>query len=399
MNVLKIRKRIRPILLAIGFSAVGFAVAFVLKVYCHIPLNRFQVSIIAFVVTSASVFLLFPLVFKIPFGKVTISEFLTELGLYRQDNIFRYVVLGIIPAIITLSGMMFASSLTGKYTPTFSTITLTQAVFSLTPGIYEEILFRGVIMIVLIRMTKSLKKSALIQVILFGLVHIKGLDLLNYVDAFSVSILALSFTYLTYKTQSLIPAIVFHYLHDTFIFFVQLPEGQYEGFNDNVLFYIIFWFAIGITILVTRKISERFFIQSGHILYAVEVTDKALSAEPVPIDKKAKTLKSNKIMLLINAVGFSAILLTGFEESSLFVIIFDALFVLTNLLLFFFLRKFERDMNLLVSLLTAAMAFVTAYDYYTHDSETVYFIFILLGLANIAVGLFKNRERKPAVIR
>ena len=58
--------------------------------------------------------------------------------------------------------MIIASYYIGNYIPTFSTISLAQAVFSLTPGIWEEILFRGVIMIVLLRLTKSFKKAGVI---------------------------------------------------------------------------------------------------------------------------------------------------------------------------------------------------------------------------------------------
>ncbi|MCD6177323.1 MAG: CPBP family intramembrane metalloprotease [Candidatus Cloacimonetes bacterium] len=219
MNILEIRKQIRPILLSMGFSAIGFAVAFILKKFLHIELNRLEISIIAFVVTTLSVLYLFPKVYKIPFGKVSVKEWIFKVGLYKPEHTFKYIILGIILATITLSGMLFASFQIGGYKPDLSTITLGQAIFSLTPGIWEEILFRGVLMIALLHLTKSFKKASIIQVLLFGLAHIKGFDLISFVDAFSVLTLAISFTYVTYKTKSLIPAIVFHYLHDTFLFF------------------------------------------------------------------------------------------------------------------------------------------------------------------------------------
>jgi len=394
MNILEIRKKIRPILLSIGFSVIGFAVAFVLKKFLHFELNRLEVSVIAFIITTASVLFLFPRVFKIPFGKVSVKDFIFKVGLYRPDNIFKYIIIGVISAIITLSGMMLASYQIGKYIPTLSTITLTQAVFSLTPGIWEEILFRGVIMIVLLRLTKSLKKAAVIQIILFGLVHIKGFDLISFVDAFSVLIMAISFTYITYKTKSLIPAIIFHYLHDTFLFFVQLPDGQYEGFSDNAIFYSFLWLSIAFTIIVIKKISERFKIQGGYDFYSIEGGIEISDISPAKTDRNEREIRRNKKILIFNAVGFSAILLSNIKESSLFLIIFNSLFVLTNLLLYIYLKKFEQNIRFHVSLLTSIVAFVTAYGYYKQGSENIYYIWILIGLVSIVVGFFRSRKKK-----
>jgi membrane protease YdiL (CAAX protease family) len=292
MNVLEIRNRIlRPILLPMGFSAIGFAVAFVFKKFLHFELDRLGISIIAFTVTTLSVLYLFPKVYKIPFGKVSVREWIIKVGLYKPEHTFKYIILGILLATITLSGMLFASFQIGGYKPDLSTITLGQAIFSLTPGIWEEILFRGVLMIALLHLTKSLKKAAIIQVVLFGLAHIKGIDLLSFIDAFFVMILAISFTYVTFKTKSLIPAIIFHYLHDTFIFFVQLPDDKYIGFTNNAVFYITLLISVILTMLITKKLVERFNIQGNFDFYAVEGFDKNNTNETKSSDKKKNRTK------------------------------------------------------------------------------------------------------------
>ena len=120
--------------------------------YLHIELNRLEVSIIAFIVTTIGVLYFFPRVLKNPFGKVSTKDWISRVGLYKPEHTLKYILLGIILAIITLSGMLFSSFQIGGYKPDLSTITLGQAIFSLTPGIWEEILFRGVIM-------KIIKKS------------------------------------------------------------------------------------------------------------------------------------------------------------------------------------------------------------------------------------------------
>jgi len=269
MDISFVRKCIRSIALPIAFSGIGFFFVFVTKKLLHVGLSKLEFSIIAFFITSLSVLLLFPKVFKIPFGKVSIRDFIINVGLSRPKKTYKFILLGIMTALFTLSGMLIGSILTGKFAFSFATITLTQAVFSLTPGIWEEVLFRGVIILALLRLTKSYRKAFILQIVIFGLAHIKGVDILSMVDAFSVMILAVAFTYISYKTKSLIPGIIFHYLHDTFLFFVQLPDGEYSGFRDNALFYGALWITTVLSVAFVKKLSEQYSIVSDYDFYAI----------------------------------------------------------------------------------------------------------------------------------
>lgn len=265
-----LRQTIRSILLPFAFSGFGLGAAFLLKKGLGLELGKVTLALIALVVTSAAVLLLFPRVLKIPFGSVSVKEFLGNLGLVKPRPLLKLVLLGLLAGLFTLSGMLAGSLLTGKYVFSTKTITLGQAVFSLTPGIWEELLLRGVLMIVLLRLTRSFKRAALIQVLLFGLAHIKGLDLLSLVfEPVSVAIIAVGFTYIAYKTKSLIPGMVFHYLHDTFLFAVQLPGGEYFGFRDNMFFYAGLWISVALCVLMVKLLVERFHIVSPYDFYAV----------------------------------------------------------------------------------------------------------------------------------
>jgi membrane protease YdiL (CAAX protease family) len=169
--------------------------------------------------------------------------------------------------------MLIASILTGKYGFDSNNISLDHMVFSLIPGIFEEIFFRGVLMIILLRITKSLEKAFTIQVVIFGLSHIKyGLDIMSLVEALSVIIIAIGFTYSVYKTRSLIPAIIFHFLHDAFLFVVQLPDGAYQGFTDNALFYVGLWVMVAVSVLITKVAVEKFQVQAKEPLYEKSYT-------------------------------------------------------------------------------------------------------------------------------
>ena len=128
-------------------------------------------------------------------------------------------------------------------------------------------------MIILLRITKSLEKAFTIQVVIFGLSHIKyGLNIMSLVEAISVLIIAIGLTYTVYKTRTLIAAIIFHYLHDAFLFVVQLPDGVYQGFTDNALFYLGLWIMVGIGILITKIAADKFQVQAQEPLYEKSYT-------------------------------------------------------------------------------------------------------------------------------
>lgn len=116
-------------------------------------------------------------------------------------------------------------------------------------------------------MTRSLWKALLSQIVIFALAHIKGLDLPAFVDAFSVAVIAIAFTYAAYKTRVLLAGIVFHFLHDSFLFFVQVPEGVYMGVGENMTFYAMLWLSVGIGCLLIWFAGEYLQVQGEHDLY------------------------------------------------------------------------------------------------------------------------------------
>ena len=125
-------------------------------------------------------------------------------------------------------------------------------------------------MMLLLRFTKSLRQAAIIQVVLFGLSHVKEVDIPSLIEVVSVMIIAIGFTYAAYKTRSLIAGIVFHYLHDAFLFFVQPPSGVYTGVVDKVLLYAILWSMVGLGCLVTQFAAEKCKACASTDLYVLE---------------------------------------------------------------------------------------------------------------------------------
>jgi len=263
-------EKVRPIALTIAFPAMGFLICLLVEMFFKIEIPRLTSSIINLVVGAFAAFFLFPQVFGVPFGKIKTRDFNQRIGFYLPASVWKHILLGVILALCTLSGMLIAAILSGKYALDCGTITLTQLVFSLNPGIWEEVFYRGILMMILLRSTKSFRQAAAIQVVLFGLSHVKGVDIPALFEVVSVTIIAIGFTYTAYKSRSLIAGIVFHYLHDAFLFFVQPPGGTDVGVLGTVLFYTILWSMVGLGCLVTRFAAEKFGACASTDLYVLE---------------------------------------------------------------------------------------------------------------------------------
>jgi hypothetical protein len=261
---------VRIAALTLAVPGMGFLICFFMENFLNFEISKLICSVINLVVVSFWVFLLLPNVLGIPFGKIKTRDFNELIGFHPPNYAWKHILLGVILAVFTLSGMLIASFMTGKYVPDFSTVTLSHLVFSLNPGIWEELFFRGVLMIVLLRYTKSLRQAAIIQVALFGVAHIKGTDIQALIEVVSSMIMGAGFTYTAYKTRTLVTGILFHYLHDAFLFLVQLPSSAHTGFIDDMLFFALLWSMVGLGGLVTKVATEKFEVRASAELYTLE---------------------------------------------------------------------------------------------------------------------------------
>ncbi len=388
------RENIRAVGLSLFFSGIGFLVIFILKKAAHVEMSKLHSSLIAFIITSLAITLLFPHVIKIPFGKVSIREFFLRLGVFPK-RWYAYAALGVLCAVCTLGGMLAGSVLTGKYSFDITTISLSHAVFSLTPGIWEEILFRGVIMIVLMRMTQSLPKAFWIQIAIFALVHIKGLELLSFVDAVSVGIIAIAFTYSAVKTGSLLPGIIFHFLHDTFLFAVQLPDGVYEGFRDNAYFYAALWVGVLLSLRIIKRMSERFDIKNPGTPYTTDSPIAAPKHQKTPREKQQFRENISKRLLIFNSITYSAVILLDYKESDPVVLLCLGLYIIAGIFIFIRWNRFKHSFSYITHILNAFISFTSAYDSFTKGSHRVHYAFMGIGIAYLILAVvfyFKTKK-------
>lgn len=262
-----LRNTVRPVALTLFAPTAGFLFILLLEVFLDIELSKLLSSIVNLVVVALIAFLIFPKRLGIPFGRIDTREFLQRIGLYLPDSAWKHVVLGLSLAVCTLSGMLLASVLTSAYVMDTGEINLPHLVFSLNPAVWEELFYRGVLMILLLRHTRSLRRASAIQAVLFGMAHIKGLDAWAFIDAFTVIVVSIGFTFAAYETRSLVAGVTFHYFHDALLNFVQIPATVDPGATHKALFYVILWVMVGIGCVVTKLAVDKFGVRAPIELY------------------------------------------------------------------------------------------------------------------------------------
>jgi membrane protease YdiL (CAAX protease family) len=265
-----IRTYVRPIALTILAPGAGFLLILLLESIVGIEAPKLVSAVINLIVAAIISFTFFPKILGIPFGTIDTRTWLKKVGFYLPAHTWKHILLGLILAGCTLSGMLIASILTGRYVMNTNSITLPHLIFSLNPALWEELFYRGVMMCLLLKFTHSVKKAFAIQVVLFGLLHIKGIDIWALVDMITVIVIAVGFTYTAYKTGSLLAGMVFHYFHDAFLFFVQVSSEGPTNTIENTIFFTILWLAVGIGCIITKLAADKFGVQSLKKLYEFE---------------------------------------------------------------------------------------------------------------------------------
>lgn len=271
---------VRPIALAFAVPVVGFLFVFLFEKFAGIEVSRLNAAIINLVIVAVFAFLILPRRLGYPF---TLLRTPRKLGLYFPTKALQHILLGVLLAACTLGGILVASLLGGGFKPDLKTITLPQAVFSLNPALWEELFYRGVLMFFFLKLTGSLKKAAVFQIIVFGLAHIKGFGFWDLVDTFSVAVIAIAFTYVAYKTRTLLAGIVFHYFHDALIFFVQPASEVAQTSIDHLRFYALLWGMVAVACLLVKLAADRFGVQAPAPLYPEDALPGEVQAEAMPV--------------------------------------------------------------------------------------------------------------------
>ena len=71
----------------------------------------------------------------------------------------------------------------------------------------------------------------------------------------------------------LVAGIVFHFIHDSLLFFVQTAGTEASNTLDNVRFYLFLWVMVGVACLLVRVAADRFGVRAPDRFYDLEGVD------------------------------------------------------------------------------------------------------------------------------
>jgi len=171
-----------------------------------------------------------PLGFNLPNGDTTVKTYLEGIKLDRINPWKRNIGLVVIFVVIYSLSLLTVALLSGTFIfdpsiifgwPEPGKLGIFIFVQLLSPGIWEEVAFRGVILTLLFK-KYSTRKAITIDGIIFGCSHfvnlLTGADLImTLLQIMFATTIGFAFAYLYFKTESLIPSILAHYLVDSIV--------------------------------------------------------------------------------------------------------------------------------------------------------------------------------------
>ena len=205
---------------------------------------------------------LMPYVIGLPNGRKSLLDYSRDIRLVPVTPLGRNILLGLLMAALTLSGILLASLLTGHFVLDWGLVPGLRWVKGLTRGIWEEVFFRGIILVLFMRVF-PFRRAVFLAALLFAVIHLNPMTMSigAIVDIVSIFFMALLFIYLVLKTGSLLPAIVFHYVHDIFVLLVQNTPGANETLA-SVYLYAFLWISLILGAFLTKYIVDRWSVKA-----------------------------------------------------------------------------------------------------------------------------------------
>jgi membrane protease YdiL (CAAX protease family) len=209
-----------------------------------------------------------PFGLKLPGKKQQFGGYLDNIGLGKRQKFLRNILIGLGSFIIFSAISLIGGILFGNYrfipeivfgTPTPAYLGWFIFIVMLTPGIWEEVSFRGV-MIPNLERKYSQRSVILISGIAFGLAHAMnfigilagGNPWNTIIQIIYASTLGFSLGYMFIRTKSLIPCIILHYLIDSLgQLFLYVVITNWISF---ILYYLLFIVVIPIILIIFTKI-------------------------------------------------------------------------------------------------------------------------------------------------
>jgi membrane protease YdiL (CAAX protease family) len=191
-------------------------------------------TVILFTMNNILSYLIIPFILRIPNGKRTFNEYLSDIGLTKIQPFFRLLMLTISCVFILIicmgSGSIIYRLTEGKpltmnfiykvFDLSLSLPPKSMLLFTVFFSMFEEVGFRGVLLTMLLR-KHSQFIAILYSALAFGAVHIfsvfAGKDLITTIaQVIWASLFGIFYGYIFVKTGSLIPSMIIHWLSNVF---------------------------------------------------------------------------------------------------------------------------------------------------------------------------------------
>lgn len=224
-------------------------------------------------------FIIVPFVLGFPKRPKLYETYLTEIRLAKVTPFIRLLLLGItcyvILAVCQVAGVLVYRLTQGLpidagFMQTWFRLSAelppnSPSVWVSFPSVLEEVAFRGVILAMFLRFYKQ-RQAILFSALGFGIIHlfniVNGGDPVWVVgQAVWAAILGLFYGYVTLRTGSLLPAMIFHYLSNVFVSALNSYINAYATVGEQVLYGVTFTMGVVPVILMilwTRGFTNWF---------------------------------------------------------------------------------------------------------------------------------------------
>lgn len=221
------------------------------------------------------IFVLAPLVLRLPKGKRSFKQYMEDIGLSRMQPFVRLVLLGLSCYLILALAQISASFVYRLIEGLPINGSFARQVFDLSgdlpprslsllisfPSIFEEVVFRGIVLTVFLN-KYSERQSIIFSSIGFGLIH--ALNLLNGADLIWTLgqivwafLMGLFYGYVFVRTRSLLPSMIVHYWGNVFIGSLVGYIQARASIEIQVVYGVLF--SLGIVPVVLMILWTRFF--------------------------------------------------------------------------------------------------------------------------------------------
>ena len=226
-------------------------------------------------------FVIIPLLFKLPCGNGRLEHYLDDIGLLKLKPFLKLMLIGLTCYLIFLISQASGTIIFRVSQGNPVNVEFIREMFRFSsefppksngwlvslPSILEEFVFRGIILVVFLNKYSSIK-AVIYSAISFGLIHL--LNLASDKEMIWVlgqviynSIAGLFYGYLFLRTKSLLPVILIHYLNNLFIGTITSYIQSNASAEIQSFYGIVFFFGLIPTTL--SIIWIRYFLKKWSI--------------------------------------------------------------------------------------------------------------------------------------